>query len=82
MLEDINDSIKDARELIKLIKPFKAKINLIPFNPWPDSNYKASSPDKIKIFKNFILEEGKLVATVRSPRGDDVLAACGQLKSF
>ena len=82
MLEDINDSIKDARELIKLIKPFKAKINLIPFNPWPGSNYKASSPNKIKIFKNFILEKGKLVATVRSPRGDDVLAACGQLKSF
>ena len=82
MLEDINDSIKDARELVKLIKPFKAKINLIPFNPWPGSNYKASSPNKIKIFKNFILEEGKLVATVRSPRGDDVLAACGQLKSF
>ena len=82
MLEDINDSIKDARELVKLIKPFKAKINLIPFNPWPGSNYKASSPNKIKIFKNFILEEGNLVATVRSPRGDDVLAACGQLKSF
>ena len=82
MLEGINDSIKDAKELIKLIKPFKAKINLIPFNPWPGSNYKASSPDQIKVFKKLILEEGKLVATVRLPRGDDVLAACGQLKSF
>ena len=82
MLEGINDSIKDAKELVKLIKPFKAKINLIPFNPWPGSNYNASSPDKIEIFKKFILEEGKLVATVRFPRGDDVLAACGQLKSF
>ncbi len=82
MLEGINDSIKDAKELVKLIKPFKAKINLIPFNPWPGSNYKASSPDQIKVFKKFILEEGKLVATVRLPRGDDVLAACGQLKSF
>ena len=82
MLEGINDSIKDAKELVKLIKPFKAKINLIPFNPWPGSNYKPSSPDKIKIFKEFILNEGKLVATVRLPRGDDVLAACGQLKSF
>ena len=82
MLEGINDSIKDAKELVKLIKPFKAKINLIPFNPWPGSNYKVSSPDQIKAFKKFILDEGKLVATVRLPRGDDVLAACGQLKSF
>ena len=82
MLEGINDSIKDAKELVKLIKPFKAKINLIPFNPWPGSNYKASSPDQIEVFKKFILDEGKLVATVRLPRGDDVLAACGQLKSF
>ena len=82
MLEGINDSIKDAKELVKLIKPFKAKINLIPFNPWPGSNYKASSPDQIKVFKKLILEEGKLVATVRLPRGEDVLAACGQLKSF
>ena len=82
MLEGINDSIKDAKELVKLLKPFRAKINLIPFNPWPGSNYKASSPDQIKVFKKFILDEGKLVATVRLPRGDDVLAACGQLKSF
>ena len=82
MLEGINDSIKDAKELVELIKPFKAKINLIPFNPWPGSNYKASSPNQIKVFKKLILEEGKLVATVRLPRGDDVLAACGQLKSF
>ena len=82
MLEGINDSIKDAKELVKLIKPFKAKINLIPFNSWPGSNYKSSSSDQIKVFKKFILEEGKLVATVRLPRGEDVLAACGQLKSF
>ena len=82
MLDGINDSIKDAKELIKLIKPFKAKINLIPFNPWPGSNYKSSSPTQIQIFKKFILEEGKLIATIRLPRGDDVLAACGQLKSF
>ncbi|MAH89416.1 MAG: 23S rRNA (adenine(2503)-C(2))-methyltransferase RlmN [Pelagibacterales bacterium] len=82
MLDGINDSIKDAQELIKLIKPFRAKINLIPFNSWPGSNYKASSMHQIQIFKKFILEKGKLVATVRLPRGDDVLAACGQLKSF
>ena len=82
MLEGINDNIKDAKELVKLIKPFKAKINLIPFNPWPGSYYKPSSSDQIKVFKKFILDEGKLVATVRLPRGHDVLAACGQLKSF
>ena len=82
MLEGINDSIKDAKKLVELIKPFKAKINLIPFNTWPGSNYKASSSEKIKVFKKIILEEGKLVATVRLARGDDVLAACGQLKSF
>lgn len=82
MLEGINDAIKDAKELIRLIKPLRAKINLIPFNPWPGANYRASSPDQIKLFKKFILEEGNLVATVRLPRGEDVLAACGQLKSF
>ena len=82
MLEGINDSINDAKELVKLIKPFKGKINLIPFNPWPGSNYNASSPNQVNIFKKYILKEGKLLATVRLPRGDDVLAACGQLKSF
>ena len=82
MLDGVNDSLTDAKELIKLIKPFKAKINLIPFNPWPGSKYKVSSPDRILEFKKYILEKGKLVATVRMPRGNDVLAACGQLKSF
>ena len=82
LLDGINDSIKDAKELIKLIKPFRAKINLIPFNPWPGSKYRVSSPEKIQEFKKYILEKGELVATVRLPRGDDVLAACGQLKSF
>ncbi len=82
MLDGVNDSIKDANELVKLIKPFRAKVNLIPFNPWPGSKYKVSSPEVINKFKKYILEEGKLVATVRVPRGEDVLAACGQLKSF
>lgn len=82
MLDGVNDSIEDAKELIKLIKPFKAKINLIPFNPWPGANYKASPLSRIQEFKKFILEHGQLVATVRVPRGDDVLAACGQLKSI
>ena len=52
MLEGINDSIKDAKELVKLIKPFKAKINLIPFNPWPGSNYKLLRQIKLKYLKN------------------------------
>ena len=82
MLDGVNDSIKDAQELIKLIKPFRAKINLIPFNPWPGSKYKVSSPKKINEFKKYILEKGELIATVRIPRGDDVLAACGQLKAL
>ena len=82
MLKDINDSMNDAKELIKLIRPFRAKINLIPFNPWPGSKYQVSSKEKIENFKNYILEQGKLVATIRTPRGEDVLAACGQLKSL
>ena len=82
MLKDINDSMNDAKELIKLIRPFRAKINLIPFNPWPGSKYQVSSKEKIENFKNYILEKGKLVATIRTPRGEDVLAACGQLKSL
>ena len=82
MLDGVNDSLVDAKELIKLIKPFRAKINLIPFNPWPGSKYKVSSSKKINEFKKYILEKGQIVATVRTPRGNDVLAACGQLNSI
>ncbi len=82
MLKDVNDSIKDAKELIKLIKPLKSKVNLIPFNPWPGSLYEVSSKEKIDIFRKYIYEKGNVIATVRSPRGDDILAACGQLKSI
>ena len=82
MLKDINDSMNDAKDLIKLIRPFRAKINLIPFNPWPGSKYQVTSGEKIENFKNYILDKGKLVATIRTPRGEDVLAACGQLKSL
>ena len=82
MLEDVNDSIEDAKMLIKLLTPLKSKVNLIPFNPWPGSKYKVSSKDKIKKFQKYILEKGNLVATIRSPRGEDILAACGQLKSL
>ncbi len=82
MLDGVNDSLKDAKELIKLLSPLKSKINLIPFNPWPNTPYKVSSYDKIEKFRNFILEKGKIVATIRVPRGNDILAACGQLKSL
>ena len=82
MLDGVNDTISDAKALIKLVKPLKSKINLIPFNPWPNSNYKVSSCEKIEKFKNFILEKGKILATIRMPRGNDILAACGQLKSL
>ncbi len=82
MLDGVNDSIKDAKQLIKLISPLKSKVNLIPFNPWPDSSYNVSSAEKIDKFKKFILENGKIIATIRMPRGDDILAACGQLKSL
>ena len=78
----INDTISDAKALVKLVKPLKSKINLIPFNPWPNSHYKVSSFKKIEKFKNFILEKGKILATIRMPRGNDILAACGQLKSL
>ena len=82
MLKGVNDSLKDAKELIKLISPLQSKVNLIPFNPWPNSNYDVSSSEKIEKFKKFILENGKIIATIRNPKGDDILAACGQLKSL
>ena len=82
MLKGVNDSLKDAKELIKLISPLQSKVNLIPFNPWPNSNYNVSSSEKIEKFKKFILENGKIIATIRNPKGDDILAACGQLKSL
>ncbi len=82
MLDGINDSLKDAKQLIKIIGPLKSKVNLIPFNPWPTSSYNVSSSEKIEKFRKFILENGKIIATIRSPRGNDILAACGQLKSL
>ena len=82
MLKGVNDSLKDAKELIKVISPLKSKVNLIPFNPWPNSKYNVSPLEKIEKFKKFILENGKIIATIRNPKGDDILAACGQLKSL
>ncbi len=82
MLKDKNDSDEDARELIRLIKHYKlpAKVNLIPFNPWPGSAYECSTPERIKRFSNLIFEAG-ISAPVRTPRGRDIDAACGQLKT-
>jgi 23S rRNA (adenine2503-C2)-methyltransferase len=82
MLKDKNDSDADARELVRLIKQYKlpAKVNLIPFNPWPGAPYECSSPERIRRFSEIVFEAG-ISAPVRTPRGRDIDAACGQLKT-
>ncbi|MEO1048655.1 MAG: 23S rRNA (adenine(2503)-C(2))-methyltransferase RlmN [Pseudomonadota bacterium] len=82
MLKDKNDSDEDARELVKLLKEFNlpAKVNLIPFNPWPGASYECSTPERIKAFSDIVFEGG-ISAPVRTPRGRDIDAACGQLKT-
>ncbi|ODU22001.1 MAG: 23S rRNA (adenine(2503)-C(2))-methyltransferase [Sphingomonas sp. SCN 67-18] len=82
MLKDKNDSDEDARELVRLIRKYRlpAKVNLIPFNPWPGSPYECSDPERIRRFSSLIFEAG-ISAPVRTPRGRDIMAACGQLKS-
>ena len=80
MLKGINDSASDARALIKLMEGIPAKINLIPFNPWPGSPYECSEKNQIEEFAKIVLKAG-YPSPVRTPRGDDILAACGQLKS-
>ena len=80
MLKDINDSEKDAKNLIKLIKGIPSKINLIPFNPWPGSFFKTSTQKNIDMFAKVIMEAG-FASPIRKPRGQDIYAACGQLKS-
>ena len=80
MLKKVNDSLDDAKRLVKLIKNIPSKINLIPFNPWPGSNYKTSEPESVKIFANYVKKAG-YSSPVRKPRGVDIMAACGQLKS-
>lgn len=80
MLRDVNDSLDDAKELVRLLKGIRAKVNLIPFNPWPGSKYLCSTKEQIQIFSDYLTEHG-LVAPVRTPRGQDIMAACGQLKS-
>lgn len=82
MLKDKNDSDQDARELVNLLRQYDlpAKVNLIPFNPWPGSDYECSAPARIKAFSKIIFDAG-ISAPVRTPRGRDIMAACGQLKS-
>ncbi|GHD02286.1 23S rRNA (adenine(2503)-C(2))-methyltransferase RlmN [Novosphingobium pokkalii] len=82
MLKDRNDSDEDARELVRLIKQYKlpAKVNLIPFNPWPGAPYECSTPERVKRFAEIVFEAG-ISAPVRTPRGRDIDAACGQLKT-
>src|SRR3954454_618879 len=82
MLKDKNDSDEHARELVRLIRQYRlpAKVNLIPFNPWPGAAYECSTDERIKSFSNIIFESG-ISAPVRTPRGRDIDAACGQLKT-
>lgn len=82
MLRDKNDSDEDARELVRLIRHYKlpAKVNLIPFNPWPGAPYECSTPERVRRFSEIIFEAG-ISAPVRTPRGRDIDAACGQLKT-
>ncbi|QJQ32320.1 23S rRNA (adenine(2503)-C(2))-methyltransferase RlmN [Sphingomonas lacunae] len=82
MLKDKNDSDEDAQELVRLIRQYRlpAKVNLIPFNPWPGALYECSTPERIQRFSDIIFNAG-ISAPVRTPRGRDIAAACGQLKT-
>jgi 23S rRNA (adenine2503-C2)-methyltransferase len=80
MLDGVNDSDEDAHRLVKLIEGIPAKINLIPFNEWPGAPYKRSSNNRIRAFANIIYHAG-YASPIRTPRGEDIMAACGQLKS-
>src|SRR3984957_9692755 len=80
MLKGVNDTPADARELVRLIAGIPAKVNLIPFNPWPDSPFETSSARAIDRFANIVMDAG-FASPVRSPRGRDILAACGQLRT-
>ena len=80
MLKGVNDSLAEARALVKLLRGIPAKINLIPFNPWPGSIYECSDWEQIEKFSDLIFDAG-YSSPIRTPRGRDILAACGQLKS-
>ena len=80
MLKDVNDSPADAKELVRLLRGIPAKVNLIPFNAWPGAPYECSSDAAIQVFGDIVNDAG-YASPVRTPRGRDILAACGQLKS-
>ena len=80
MLKGVNDSDEDARRLVQLIKGIPAKINLIPFNEWPGAPYERSDGSRIKAFAEIVYKAG-YSSPIRTPRGEDIMAACGQLKS-
>jgi len=80
MLKGVNDSLADARQLLRLVKGLPAKFNLIPFNPWPGSEFECSSMKDVKAFSDYIQDNG-YSAPIRKSRGADILAACGQLRS-
>jgi 23S rRNA (adenine2503-C2)-methyltransferase len=80
MLKDVNDSPAEARELVRLLKDIPAKVNLIPFNPWPGAPFECSTPEAITRFSDIVFDAG-YASPVRTPRGQDIMAACGQLKS-
>src|SRR5262245_58529053 len=80
MLKGVNDDLADAKALVQLLKGIPAKINLIPFNPWPGTKYECSDWERIEQFSEVIFNAG-YASPVRTPRGRDILAACGQLKS-
>ncbi|MDY8107634.1 23S rRNA (adenine(2503)-C(2))-methyltransferase RlmN [Fulvimarina sp. 2208YS6-2-32] len=80
MLKDVNDSLEDAKNLVRMLQGIPAKINLIPFNPWPGSLYECSDWDQIERFADYVNQAG-YASPIRTPRGRDIFAACGQLKS-
>jgi 23S rRNA (adenine2503-C2)-methyltransferase len=80
MLKGVNDSLADAKELVRVIRGIPAKINLIPFNPWPGAPYGCSEWEQIEAFGDFVNRAG-YASPIRTPRGRDIMAACGQLKS-
>jgi 23S rRNA (adenine2503-C2)-methyltransferase len=80
MLKDVNDSPAEAHALVRLLKGIPAKVNLIPFNPWPGAPFERSTPERIAAFSDIVFNAG-YASPVRTPRGEDIMAACGQLKS-
>ena len=80
MLKGVNDSLAEARDLVKLLRGVPAKINLIPFNPWPGSPYECSDWETIEAFAEVVNRAG-YASPIRTPRGRDIFAACGQLRS-